>query len=183
MRRAVALVLALGATGLLPATARAGEPERDSDFDLFDLDGNLFRLKALRTRESTRLVAVDFFSTACEPCRKSLPEWERAYIAMSAKGLEVVVVALPAGDDRDAELARLRAWFKEHPVPFRVVYDRYQKVAIRYGVADRKGASLPQAFLLDPAGKLVLRSARAEDVIVEARDRLLGKGKEPAAKP
>ncbi|MBM4397451.1 MAG: TlpA family protein disulfide reductase [Deltaproteobacteria bacterium] len=159
------------------------------DIELYDLDGRLQRTSRIRAEEGVRLVAIDFFSTACEPCRKAIPEWVRLHDAWRDKGLRVVVVALPAGDDREAERIAVRRFFGvpavpgATPVPFPVLWDKYGVVSREWGVADKAGARLPAAFLFDRDGTLLLRADGHAAVVREVEGRLgYGSSPEPGSR-
>lgn len=151
----------------------------DLDFELYDLDGRLHRSSRLRSEEGVGLLAIDFFATHCEPCRRAMPEWARLHERWHGKGLRVVIVALPWDDDLDVALAATRRHFRENPVPFPVLWDRYGVVARVFGVADANGARVPQAFLLDRAGRVLLRSDGVVEVALEVERRLGGQRSSP----
>jgi len=146
----VALVTAAG-------TARADDAEYD--FDLYDLSDRLVRLK--RVRKQAKLLVVDFFYTTCKPCKQALPRWIKLYRRFGKTGLRVVIVAVPAGSSRE----QLERYFKAHPVPFPVVFDKYSLVAKRYKVARAGNYTLPQAFLLDSSGKLIRRGTKPANLL------------------
>ena len=162
--RALLAVLALVGTIDVLAAER--------DFELYKFDRALFRTSDVREDVGVRVLAIDFFSLACEPCKNALPEWSRVATELASRGLRVVVVALPTSDDPDASEKALSEWFEAHPVPFPVVFDRYSVVAERYGVVKDGTASLPQVFVLDRRGALVTRGKTPADVLPAIRGRL-----------
>lgn len=154
---------------LLSAPAAAKPPPRlDPDFELYDLrTDKLVRLS--RLRHAADLVVVDFFSVSCRPCRKALPAWTRLHERHA--GVKLVLVAVPDRDDRDAALRRLRRFFKRRTVSFPVVWDKYLVVARRFGVVRKNTLRLPQAFVLDRAGKLLLRAREPRSVAALVQSR------------
>lgn len=150
----------------LPAAARTDRV--DSSFELYDLrTDRLVRLA--RVRRGADLVLVDFFSVSCRPCRRALPAWTK--LLTRHPRLKLVLVAVPDSDDREAALRRARRYFKRHPVPFPVVWDKYLVVAKRYGVARQGTVQLPRVFVLDRGGKLLLRAREPRPVIELLRSR------------
>jgi len=185
----VRLALLLLALLMAASTALAAEPARDlkpgarvrsgpcsvgapvHDLELYDLDDRLFSLK--RVRKRARLVVVDFFSASCAPCKRALPAWQRALKHHAAKGLALVVVAVPDGAaDRAEDLARVKRVFSRLRPRLPVVWDKYSLVAKRYGVARRGSLKLPQVFLVDPRGKLLLKAVEPGPVLAEIKRRL-----------
>ena len=144
------------------------------DFELYDLGDRLVDLGDLRTEAGAQLVAVDFFQVDCAPCKAALPEWGRAHRELAARGLRVVVVAVPGPDAPAVARDRLGAWFEQHPAPFPVVFDKYGEVARRYGVAEGDSVKVPQVFLVGRDGGLVERSDDHRAVLKVVRKRLKG---------
>lgn len=139
----------------------AEPPEMKSNrfFELYDIDGRLFRLQQVAAEEGVKVLAVDFFWDGCEPCKKALPKWQELHDRYKDKGLKVVIVDVRAGDDIATAKRKLKAYFKEHPVAFSVVFDKYNMVAREYGVvAADNSVSLPQIFLLDSRGQSLLQT-------------------------
>ncbi len=171
-------VLLLMALLLAPSAALAAEQDAElkpgaavHDLELYDLDDRLVSLK--RLRKGARLVVVDFFSASCAPCKRALPAWQRALKHHAAKGLALVVVAVPDGAaDRSQELARVKRVFSRLRPRLSVVWDKYSLVARRYRVARAGSLELPQVFLIDPRGKLLLRAVEPGPVLAEIKRRL-----------
>lgn len=146
--------------------------ENDLDFELYNIGDQLYDTKQIRARPQVKLIAVDFFSIHCEPCKKALPEWAKLYKEYNPKGLEIIVVVLPVEDDREKELQKIELFFKNNPIPFALAYDKYKLVGKKYGVVTGQGAQVPQAFVIDRAGKLVFRSEGHDEVIKKIKDTL-----------
>ncbi len=151
-------------SGLLWAAPTAPQGTQRSSFELYDIAGKLFRLEQFSRDPETTVIAVDFFWDGCVPCKKALPKWTALYQKYRSRGFRVVIVDVRADDDIATAKAKAKAYFKEHPVPFPVVFDKYNVVARSYGVVTAANSvSLPQVFLLDPAGKQLLQTPRCED--------------------
>jgi peroxiredoxin len=163
MRRAVLL-------GALLAASSPARAEPPHDFELYDLADRLYSLQ--RARRASKLVVVDFFSESCKPCRQALPAWRKLHARHAARGLALVIVAVPDDDDRSAARAAIDRVFRESPVPFPVTWDKYGRVAKQYRVARRGKLVLPQAFLLAASGALLRKSASVEAIAAEVARRL-----------
>ncbi len=144
----------------------------DHDFELFTLEDKLYKLERERSAEGSRLVVVDFFAMSCKPCRDGLDAWSELHRKASGRGLRMVVVALPEGDDRAASQAKLREFFKQKGLAYPVVFDKYSKVAKQYGVSSDGEAKLPSAFLVDRAGRVVAKGRDAGALTGEIEGRL-----------
>jgi peroxiredoxin len=164
-------MLALHVLTAAVLTLAAGPPPA-WDFELYDLGDRLVDLEEVRSAAGAQLVAVDFFQVDCAPCKAALPEWIRAHHELAARGLRVVVVAVPGPDAPGVARERLGAWFERSPTPFPVVFDKYGEVARRYGVAQGDSVKVPQVFLLGRDGQLVERSDDHRAVLKVARQRL-----------
>ncbi|MCA9671322.1 MAG: TlpA family protein disulfide reductase [Myxococcales bacterium] len=149
---------------LLVTSSVARADDSPYDFDLYDLSDRLVRLEPLR--QQAKLLVVDFFSTTCKPCKKALPRWTKLYRRFGKTGLRVIIVAVPDGSSSRAESrTALERYFKAHPVPFPVVFDKYSLIAKRYKVARAGSFTLPQAFLLDAQGKLIRRGTKPANLL------------------
>jgi thiol-disulfide isomerase/thioredoxin len=158
----VTRLLAMAAL-LVASTALAGD-NAERFFELYDIEGRLYRLQHMAAEEGVKLLAVDFFWDGCKPCKEALPKWRKLHEEYREKGLRVVVVDVRAGDDLPTAKRKLKEYFKAHPVPFPVVFDKYNMVAKDYGVVDAdESVTLPQVFLLDPAGKLLLKTGNSDE--------------------
>ncbi len=168
LRAAAGPLCVVGLTALLASSiARA---DSSHDFELYDLGDRLISLAKLRA--GAKLVVVDFFSEICKPCREALPAWRRLHQRYAARGLAVVVVAVPGGEDREAARRQLEQILRETPVPFPVVWDKYTRVAKQYKVVRDGAVQVPQVFLLSGAGALVKRGTATAPIAAEIAKRL-----------
>ena len=152
------------------APAYAGEGDRD--FELYNLKGALYDLQRVRKSEGLKLIVVDFFEVSCMPCRKALPRWSELYKEWAPKGFKMVVVALPGPEDRATAEGKLTQYFRDNPVPFPVVFDKYKNVAKLYGVVKDGSATLPQAFVINAKGTQIDRGQGPEDLEKKLRAEL-----------
>jgi peroxiredoxin len=168
------LTVAVFMIGWLAGTVSAGESE-DRFFELYDLSGKLYRLAHVAQQEDVKVVVVDFFWDGCQPCKKALPKWKKLFDMYHDKGLRIVIVGIRAGDDLKEARKKLKAYFTEHPVPFPVVFDKYNMVAKQYGVVGADNSvSLPQVFLLGKDGTLFLQTEKSDEAIRKAEQLLSG---------
>ncbi len=157
MRRLFVLWVLFAA--FLGAVAGTTAPQKDLDFELYDLGDTLYDTAKIRTTPGVQYLIVDFFAIHCEPCKKAVPDLVSFYRAYRSKGVELIIVVLPTEDDREGELRKIESFFKKNPVPFALAYDKYKLIGKRYGVVEPNGsAQVPQTFLLDRNGALVMRT-------------------------
>jgi peroxiredoxin len=155
-RAALALLL------VLPALEGRAE-DSAHDFELYDLGDRLLSLKKLRA--SAKLVVVDFFAESCAPCKAAIPAWKEIHRRHGPRGLALIVVAVPDDEsDRAAALERVARYFQRQGVRFPVAWDKYRRVAKQYGVAREASLSVPQVFLLDREGALLLRTDKVAPI-------------------
>ncbi len=134
--------------------------EPSLNFELYTLDDRLYSSAGVIAKPDTGMLVVDFFSIHCEPCKKALPEWEKAYQKYKDKGLRFVVVALPVEEDRDAEFKKIREFFESNKYSFPVVFDKYSITGKKFGIVDKDGsATIPQIFILDKNGQVSFKNA------------------------
>lgn len=158
--------------GVLVLLAGRGQSRAESpyDFELYDLADRLYSLQ--RARSAAKLVVVDFFSDSCTPCKQALPAWRKLHARHAARGLALVIIAVPVDDDKDAARAAIERVFRDSPMPFPVTWDKYGRVAKQYRVARQGKLLLPQAFLLASTGALLRKAASVEVIAAEVAKRL-----------
>jgi peroxiredoxin len=86
-----------------------------------------------------RAVVVHFFATWCEPCVEELGSLER--LAARRHGKDLTILAVDVGEVD----ARVRSFFRKHPVSFPVLLDRDRRAIKAWEVM-----ALPTSFVLDP---------------------------------
>lgn len=114
--------------------------EPAKDFELLALDGQSYRLSALRGK----VVLLNFWSTGCGPCVEEMPELVRLYEKYRAAGLEIL--AISTDDDK----AKLAAFVAERKLPFPVLLA--DKVDVLYGVE-----GFPDNLFIDREGNIRYR--------------------------
>ena len=104
-----------------------------------------------------RVVYLDFWSSWCAPCRRTMPALAGLRAKWPRKKFEVLALNLDTSR-RDA----LR-FLEQVPVGYPIALDVGGATARRYGVA-----ALPAAFVLDGAGRVqtVLQGPDAEDIVL-----------------
>ncbi|MBQ9473815.1 MAG: AhpC/TSA family protein [Bacteroidales bacterium] len=109
-------------------------------------------------------VLVDFWASWCRPCREEMPFLKQALEKYSGQGLQLISIAV----NDDAEKALNTA--KELEMTWPVMTDTKETDIVSWGFA-----SIPQVFLLDPDGTIVLKEMRGEELIKAIGDKLAGK--------
>ena len=138
------------------------------DVRLFTIDGVYYNSKKVRKQLSTKYIVVDFFSSTCQPCVESLPKLEKLYKKYHSKGLQVVVVAQPAGfDSEKIEKQKLKDIASTHKISFPLVFDMWQKSAERYKVGKDGSYDVPKYFILNKKGKIIFTARKFQDLAKE----------------
>jgi thiol-disulfide isomerase/thioredoxin len=152
--RALAVAGVLVLAGLLgwhlthqdTATAKAvakGKIVPAPAFDLSRLDGKgRVALAALRGKA----VVLNFWASDCVPCKKEMPQLQRASQRWGAKGVEVV--GIDALDFRGPA----RRFVQQHGIRYTIGFDGVGDVVISYGVN-----ATPTTFFVDRRGRIVHR--------------------------
>jgi cytochrome c biogenesis protein CcmG/thiol:disulfide interchange protein DsbE len=142
--RAAALVLATFAAAGAQSGVRASlhppsERKPAEDFALRDADGKAATLGQYRGK----ILLLNFWATACGPCRKEvawLVEFQKKF---GADGLDVVGISL----DEDGWKV-LKPFLARHPIPYRIILGD-AATAKRFGIH-----IMPDSFLIDRQGRV-----------------------------
>lgn len=134
----LALLLTLGACAT--GTGRAGSAAPDASG--VALDGKPARLSDLRGK----VVLVDFWATWCEPCKDSLPLYQRLVDARAKDGLVVV------GISQDGPAADLAGFARTRGLTYALWRDPDMSAYRAFGVYQ-----LPAAFLIGRDGTILRR--------------------------
>ena len=158
----VLLIIILSGVFVLPAAAVDKGDEAPS-FVLTDMDRNYVFSKKLY---GTGWVLLDFYATWCENCNAELPFVEEIYADFKDKGFTALLIAT---DNEGLDV--LRPFFAERPTPLTVLVDKYQKAVEAFGVE-----ALPTMFLVDPDGKIVLKTVGFHEEDIETIRKILSEG-------
>ncbi|TGE03788.1 TlpA disulfide reductase family protein [Hymenobacter fodinae] len=133
------------------------------DFVQHTPEGKPVRLSELRGK----YVLIDFWASWCGPCREENPNLVKTYAQYKDKGFTVLGVSLDRPGAREAWVKAIAA----DGLPWLQVSDltRPNAAAEAYGVQ-----TIPQNFLLDPAGRIVATNLRGETLKQKLAE-LLGK--------
>jgi peroxiredoxin len=99
-----------------------------------------------------KVVLVDFWATACEPCVREMPNVMKAFEAYHAKGFEIIGISL------DTEKAKLESFVKEKGLSWPQAFDGKGwegEIAQKYHIT-----TIPAMFLLGKDGKVVAKALR-----------------------
>ncbi len=106
-------------------------------FTLNDLEGHPVSLVDYQGK----VVLLTFWATWCEPCKKEMPEIQKAHEQHKDHGF--VVLAVNFGEKPE----KAKEFVNQMALTFPIILDRKVEVASRYGVV-----SLPVSFFIDPNG-------------------------------
>lgn len=158
----VALAAAAGAAWLLlavPETSRFPEPGKPMpDFAYPSLSGDTVRLSEQRGR----VVLVNIWATWCPPCRKEMPSMQRLYEAYRDSGFTVLAISI------DADTIPVRPFVEELELTFPILLDPAISIQDLYGTT-----GVPESFVVDSRGRLVLRRLGADDWFSDANRSLI----------
>ena len=125
------------------AAVAKGKVVRAPAFDLPLLSGE-GRLSLVSLRG--KVVVLNFWQSACGPCKQEMPRLEAAAKRWSGRG--VVVVGVDMLDSRGAG----RAFVKRYGATYPMVFDAVADTAAPFGVWNT-----PETFFVDPRGFIVKR--------------------------
>ena len=126
----------------LEAAVGLTEGSRAPDFTVMTVDGESVTLAELRGK----IVLLNFWGTWCGPCRREMPEFQRAYDSFQTDGFEILAVAF---NDTFEAIASFR---DEFGLTFPLALDETGAVNDAYGIQTR-----PSSFLLDRDGLILTR--------------------------
>ena len=124
------------------------------DFTQNTSEGKPLTLSSMRGK----YVLIDFWASWCRPCRQENPNLVRVYDTYKDKGFTILGVSLDKDTGQGAWVKAIAAdglvWPQVSDLKF-----WQNAVAQQYNVQ-----SIPQNFLLDPAGKVVATDLRGEEL-------------------
>ncbi len=114
-----------------------------------DLSGNKVTLAALKGK----VVALNFWYAACEPCKIEMPALQRSYEKYKGQGF--VVLGVDVTDDA----ATTRAFVKAVGITYPIVRDQQLQTVTAYSVTDT-----PSTFFIDRDGVIRTKVVGALDL-------------------
>ena len=139
----IAFLVLAGCAATMPPSARHSLAPRGAEtkelprIDRRTIGGDAFGSSKARGQ----VVVVKFFAKYCEPCKTTLPWFER----FAKKNPSVVVVGV-AEDEREEDAKELAHTYE---LTFPVVHDSGNALSGRFRVSE-----LPMTFVADPAGRI-----------------------------
>ena len=98
-------------------------------------------------------VLVDFWASWCGPCRREIAHLKKVRDAYTDKGL--VILGTVVWDEMEDHLKAM----KELEITWPQIFNKTTEATELYGIA-----GIPQIILFDPAGKIVARDLRGEEI-------------------
>lgn len=133
--------------------------------------GRLVSSEEMMKKSDAKYLVVDFFSLMCEPCKRSLPKWEEFLKENKSKGIEFILVSLPAEGNLKKNEKDLKNYFKQNKFSFETVFDKYSVVGKKFGVVEKSGdVILPMIFLIDKSGKLLFKTDSFDDAMAKIKN-------------
>lgn len=129
------------AADLAPALGLA-QGNRAPGFTIETLDDKVLALADLRGR----VVLLNFWGTWCGPCRREMPEFQKAYEEWSAQGFDILAIAY---NDTEEAMAAFR---DEYGLSFPLALDESGEINDAYGIQTR-----PSSYLIDRDGVILER--------------------------
>lgn len=129
------------AADLAPAFGLA-EGNRAPAFTIETLDDDIVALSDLRGR----VVLLNFWGTWCGPCRREMPEFQKAYEEWKSQGFDILAIAY---NDTEEAMAAFR---DEYDLSFPLALDDSGEINDAYGIQTR-----PSSYLLDRDGVILAR--------------------------
>ncbi len=112
---------------------------KNDDFYLSQYTGDL-RPESIAKGIQPSVVILSFFSSACVPCRKEMPELTRICRRYAGRDLKLVFIAT-----QDSLESTVLSWLADQPeIKGTFLFDRYRVVAELYKVT-----TLPRMFIID----------------------------------
>ena len=109
-------------------------------------------------------VLVDFWASWCRPCREEMPFLKKALEKYADKGLQLISIAVNDDEEKSLKAAT------ELEMTWPVMTDSKEMDVASWGFN-----SIPQVFLLDPDGTIVLKELRGDELVNAIGDKIAGK--------
>ncbi|WP_316753348.1 TlpA disulfide reductase family protein [Pedobacter gandavensis] len=131
-------------------TLSIGEPALD--FTVKNPDGKEVKLSDFKGK----YVFLDFWASWCGPCRSEMPHVLKAYSANQNRGFMVMAVSLDKESKREEWLKAIK---DDATSVFSQTIDPTGEIAKLYDIR-----SIPQNYLINPAGKIIAKDLRGKDL-------------------
>ena len=142
-----------GITNMVARLRRVEATQAGTQF--VDFEGVDDAKKAVRLSDCVgkgHYVLVDFWASWCGPCRREIAHLKKVRDAYTDKGL--VILGTVVWDEMEDHLKAM----KELEITWPQIFNKTEATEL-YGIA-----GIPQIILFDPAGKIVARDLRGEEI-------------------
>ena len=142
-----------GITNMVARLRRVEATQAGTQF--VDFEGVDDAKKAVRLSDCVgkgHYVLVDFWASWCGPCRREIAHLKKVRDAYTDKGL--VILGTVVWDEMEDHLKAM----KELEITWPQIFNKAEATEL-YGIA-----GIPQIILFDPAGKIVARDLRGEEI-------------------
>ena len=133
------------------ASSGSSGSSENSDFTVYDLDGNEVRLSDYIGKP----VILNFWASWCGPCKMEMPDFQSKYQELGEE-IQFLMINMTDGSRETTDSAS--AFISEQGYTFPVFYDTDSDAAIAYGAY-----SLPTTYFIDAEGNAVARASGAID--------------------
>lgn len=130
-----------------------------TEFSAKHIDGSTAGLKDLIA--DNKYILLDFWASWCGPCKKEIPNLKKLYGEYNTKGFEIISISI----DKDADA--WKAAVDQFQLKWPNLLDEGGIVADLYKVK-----AVPQMFLIDNSGKIILDGARGEELAAKIAELL-----------
>ena len=147
--------------------------ENDYNIELYSIgsNGKLVSSEEILKQSDVKFLIVDFFSLACDPCKRSLPLWDQFYKENRSKGFEFLLVSLPAKGEGKKPEKDLKNYFKQYNFSFKIVFDKYSAFGKKFGAVTKSNdVKLPMIFVIDKSGNLLFKAESYDEAMSKIKE-------------
>jgi thiol-disulfide isomerase/thioredoxin len=164
-------LLLLTAASLGPASTTV--PSGKFEFSFPDLEGRT--VTQADERFKGKVMIVDIWGSWCGTCRPAIEKFTKFHEQYHEKGLEIVGIAFEKQGTDEEKVANLKAFVKEHKIPYTVLFGGSIVAAKAKLKSFDKFHSYPTTVIIDRAGKVRKVEMGFDDATAEQMEKLIQK--------